>query len=31
MIKYREMTAADNDSVAKLIRKNLEKYRRCDI
>ena len=26
MIKYREMTAADNDAVAKLIRNNLEKH-----
>lgn len=26
MLKYREMTAADNDAVAKLVRNNLEKY-----
>lgn len=26
MLKYREMTAADNDAVAELIRNNLEKY-----
>lgn len=26
MLKYREMTTADNDAVAKLVRNNLEKY-----
>ncbi len=26
MIKYREMTVADNDAVAKIIRDNLENY-----